>query len=46
MTKAHMAFNKKKKKQNTKYHTVGKILKSNIKIVERNKIDTPNTQNT
>jgi hypothetical protein len=27
-----------------KYHTVGKIPKSNTKIVERDKIDTPNTQ--
>jgi len=26
-----------------KYHTVG-ILKSNIKIVEKGKVDTPNTQ--
>ena len=28
----------------TKYHTVGTIPKSNTKIVERDKIDTPNTQ--
>jgi hypothetical protein len=27
-----------------KYHTVGTILKWNSKIVERGKIDTPNTQ--
>jgi hypothetical protein len=27
-----------------KYHTVGKIPKSNFKIVERGKIDTPNLQ--
>jgi hypothetical protein len=27
-----------------KYHTVGTIPKSNTKIVERDKIDTPNTQ--
>ena len=27
-----------------KYHSVGKVLKSNIKIVERGKIDTHNTQ--
>ena len=26
------------------YHTVGTIPKSNIKIVERGNIDTPNTQ--
>jgi len=30
--------------KNKKYHTVGTILRSNIKIVERGKIDTPNTQ--
>jgi len=30
--------------KNKKYHTVGTIPKSNIKIVERGKIDTPNTQ--
>jgi len=28
----------------TKYHKVGTIRNSNIKIVERGKIDTPNTQ--
>ena len=27
-----------------KYHTVVQIPKSNIKIIERGKIDTPNTQ--
>ncbi len=27
-----------------KYHNVGTIIKSNITIVERGKIDTPNTQ--
>ena len=27
-----------------KYHTVGTIPKSNTKIVEKDKIDTPNTQ--
>jgi hypothetical protein len=27
-----------------KYHTVGTIPKSNIKIVEKGNIDTPNTQ--
>ena len=32
------------KSQNTKYHTVGLIPKSNIKITERCKFDTPNTQ--
>ena len=31
-------------KNKTKYHTVGTIPKSNIKIVERGKIDTFNTQ--
>ena len=30
--------------KNKKYHNVGTILKSNTKIVERGKIDTPNTQ--
>ena len=35
-------MNKMKKK---KYHTVRTIPKSNIKMVERGKIDTPNTQN-
>jgi hypothetical protein len=30
--------------KNKKYQTVGTILKSNIKIVERDIIDTPNTQ--
>ena len=34
-------WNKMKSK---KYHTVGTIPKSNIKIVKRGKIDTPNTQ--
>jgi len=29
--------------KNIKYHTVGTIPKANIKIVERDKIDTPNT---
>ena len=29
--------------KNTKYHTVGTIPKGNIKIVERGKIDTPDT---
>jgi hypothetical protein len=32
------------KVKNIKYHTFGTIPKSNIKIVERGKIDTPNTQ--
>jgi hypothetical protein len=32
--------------KNPKYHTVGTIPKSNIKIVERGKIDTINTLNT
>ena len=32
------------KMKNKKYHTVGPIPKSNIKIVERGKIDNPNTQ--
>ena len=27
-----------------KYHSVGTIPKSNTKIIERDKIDTPNTQ--
>ena len=30
--------------KNKKYHTVVTLLKCNRKIVERNKIDTPNTQ--
>ena len=30
--------------KNKTYHTVGTFLKSNIKIVERGKIDTPNPQ--
>jgi len=30
--------------KNTKYHTVGTVPKSIRKIVERGKIDTPNTQ--
>ena len=30
--------------KNKKYHTVGTIPKSYIKIVERGKIDTPNTK--
>jgi len=34
-------YNKMKQK---KYHTVGTILKSKIKIAERGKIDTPNTK--
>jgi hypothetical protein len=29
--------------KNEKYYTVGTIPKSNIKIVEKGKIDTPNT---
>jgi len=29
--------------KNKQYHTVGTILKSNIKIVERAKTNTPNT---
>jgi hypothetical protein len=29
--------------KNKKYHTVGTISKSNIKIVDRSKIDTTNT---
>jgi hypothetical protein len=28
---------------NQKYHTVGTVLKSNLKIVERGKMDNPNT---
>jgi hypothetical protein len=32
------------KMKNIKYHTVGTIPKANIKIVERGKINTPNTQ--
>ena len=32
------------KTENKIYHIVGTIAKSNIKIVERGKIDTPNTQ--
>ena len=35
-------YNHKMKKN--KYHTAGTILKLNIKTVERDKIDTPNTQ--
>jgi hypothetical protein len=35
---------KMEKKNQTKYHTVGTIPKSNIKIVEGGKIDTSNTQ--
>jgi len=30
--------------KNKKYHTVGTVPKSNRKIVERGKIDIPNTQ--
>ena len=30
--------------KNKKYHTVGTIHKSDIKIVERGKMDTPNTE--
>ena len=30
--------------KNKQYHTVGTIPKSNIKIVEKGKIDTPSTQ--
>jgi len=30
------------KNKKKKYHTIGTILKSNIKIVERGKMDTPN----
>ena len=30
--------------KNKKYHTLGPIPKSNIKIVERGKLYTPNTQ--
>jgi hypothetical protein len=33
-----------KKMKNNKYHTVGTVPKSNRKIVERDKIDTSNTQ--
>jgi hypothetical protein len=29
--------------KNKKYHTIGTISKSNIKIAERGTIDTPNT---
>ena len=36
--------NNPNKMKNEKYHTVGTIPKSNIKILERGKIDTPNTQ--
>jgi len=32
------------KMENKKYHTVGIVPKSNIKIIERGKIDTPNTK--
>ena len=31
-------------KKNGKYHTVTTVSESNIKILERDKIDTPNTQ--
>ena len=31
--------------KNKKYHNVGTITKSNIKIVERDEIDTPNVIN-
>jgi hypothetical protein len=31
-------------KRRNKYHTAGTVPKSNIKILERKKIDTPNTQ--
>jgi hypothetical protein len=31
-------------KKNKKYHTVGRGTKSNRKIIERGKNDTPNTQ--
>ena len=34
------------KMENLKYQTIGKIPKLNIKIVERGKIDTHNTQST
>ena len=37
-----MGYNEKLKQ---KYHAVGTVLKHNIKIVERFKIDTPYTQN-
>jgi hypothetical protein len=30
--------------ENKKYHTVGTVSKSNAKIIERGKIDTPNIQ--
>jgi len=30
--------------KNKKYHTIGKIARSNIRIVERAKTDYPNTQ--
>lgn len=33
-----------KKRKEKKYHTDGTISKSNIKILERGTIDTPNTQ--
>ena len=33
-----------REKNKKKYHNVGTILKSNIKIVERGQMDTPNTQ--
>jgi hypothetical protein len=32
------------KLKNKKFHIVGTVPKSNIKIVERDKMDTPNTQ--
>ena len=35
-------YTNKMKKKHTKYHTVRTIPKSNIKITERDKIDTPN----
>jgi hypothetical protein len=34
------------KMKNKKYYTVGTVPKSNTKIVERGKIDSPKTQNT
>ena len=41
LSKVHGA---KKKKKNKKYHTVGTVPKSNIKIVEIGKFFTPNAQ--
>jgi len=35
---------KDNKMKNKKYNSVGTTLKSNIKIIERGKIDTPNTE--